>query len=250
MYHLADIPTTAPKDWDKKETKEATAELLSELDELQNKLYAGAEHSVLVILQGMDASGKDGVIRKVFGQLNPMGVQAHPFKVPTLEEAAHDFLWRIHKHAPARGMIQIFNRSHYEDVLITRVHGWCDDKTAAERFDAINDFERLLVLHNKTQVFKFYLHLSKEEQHIRLKERLHDPKKNWKYNDADFDESDLWGKYMQAYEDVFENCNAVPWHIIPADNNWYKEHLIAKTVTEGLMELNMQYPTLKKKELN
>jgi PPK2 family polyphosphate:nucleotide phosphotransferase len=247
MHRLAEIPTAAPKEWDKKKTKEETAVLVEELNELQNKLYAGGEYSVLVVLQGMDASGKDGVVRKVFGQLNPLGVQAHPFKVPTEEEAAHDFLWRVHKHAPVKGMIQVFNRSHYEDVLVTRVHGWCDDKTAMERFDAINDFERLLLLHNKTQIFKFYLHLSPEEQQLRLKERMEDPTKHWKHNDNDFKEATLWDKYMQAYEDVFQHCNAVPWHIIPADNNWYKEHLIAKTVTESLRTLNMEYPGLKKK---
>jgi PPK2 family polyphosphate:nucleotide phosphotransferase len=247
MDRLAEIPTVAPKDWDKKKTKEETTMLVEELNELQNKLYAGGEYSILVVIQGMDASGKDGIIKKVFGQLNPLGVKAHPFKVPTEEEAAHDFLWRIHMHAPAKGMIQVFNRSHYEDVLITRVHGWCDDKTALERFDAINNFETLLLLHNNTQIFKFYLHISQEEQHIRLKERMEDPTKHWKHNEKDLDESTLWDKYMQAYEDVFQHCNAVPWHIIPADNNWYKEHLIAKTVTEGLRALNMQYPGLKKK---
>src|SRR5688572_6561548 len=136
MSTLSEIATKAPKEFDKKETKEETEKLLKELNELQNLLFAESKHSILVILQGMDASGKDGVIRKVFGNINPQGVQVVSFKAPTEEELSHDFLWRIHRHSPAKGMIQIFNRSHYEDVLITRVHGWCDDATAEKRFDA------------------------------------------------------------------------------------------------------------------
>jgi polyphosphate kinase 2 (PPK2 family) len=178
MSMLSEISTKAPKEFDKKETKEATAKLLIELDELQNLLYAQGKHSVLIVLQGLDASGKDGAIRKVFGQMNPQGVRVQSFKAPTEEELSHDFLWRIHEHAPEKGMIQIFNRSHYEDVLITRVHGWCDDATATRRFDAINDFEELLSLHNNTQILKFYLHISREEQAERLGERIKIPPRN------------------------------------------------------------------------
>ena len=242
MSTLSEISTKAPKEFDKQKTKELTVKLLKELNELQNLLYAESKHSVLIILQGMDASGKDGVIRKVFGNLNPQGVQVVSFKVPTEEELAHDFLWRIHRHTPAKGMIQIFNRSHYEDVLVTRVHGWCDDATAEKRFDAINDFEELLVLHNSTQVLKFYLHISKEEQAERLKERMEDPTKEWKYNAKDKEEAKLWDNYMEMYEDVFVNCNATPWTIVPADQNWYKEYLITKTLLETLKGLNMKYP--------
>ncbi len=245
MSTLSEISTKAPKEFDKKETKEKTAALLEELNDLQNLLYAESKHSVLVVLQGMDASGKDGVIRKVFGYLNPQGVQVKSFKVPTEEELSHDFLWRIHQHTPSKGMIQIFNRSHYEDVLVTRVHGWCDDDTAIKRFDAINDFEELLALHNSTQILKFYLHVSQEEQAERLKEREDDPKKRWKYNAKDKDERKLWDKYAQMYEDVFVNCNAIPWVIVPADQNWYKEYLIAKLVVDTLKGLDMKYPDLK-----
>lgn len=244
MNQLSDISTRAPKDLEKDAAKEATAKMLAELNELQNLLYAESKHSVLVILQGMDASGKDGVIRKVFGQLNPQGVQVHSFKVPTEEELSHDFLWRIHLRAPAKGRIQIFNRSHYEDVLVTRVHGWCDDKTAEERFEAINQFEKLLVLHNSTRIFKFYLHISEEEQQKRLKERIEDPAKHWKYNAKDEEEAKLWKDYRKMYEDVFENCNAIPWTIVPADQNWYKEYLITKTLVEALKELNMRFPPM------
>ena len=194
----------------------------------------------------MDASGKDGAIKKVLGQINPQGVMVTSFKVPTEEEIKHDFLWRIHRHTPAKGMVAVFNRSHYEDVLVTRVHGWCDDPTARQRFDAINDFERMLVLHNSTSIFKFYLHISREEQQERLTERLEDPTKHYKYSEKDFTEAGRWNQYMQMYEDVFENCNAVPWTIVPADQNWYKEYLIAKTLVNRLKELDMKYPQLKK----
>jgi len=246
MAVLDDISTKAPKEFDKKETKEETIKLLKELNELQNLLYAEAEHSVLVILQGMDASGKDGAIKKVLGQLNPQGVAVTSFKKPNEEELKHDFLWRIHQHTPEKGMIAVFNRSHYEDVLITRVHKGCDDATAEKRFDAINDFEELLTLHNNTVIFKFYLHVSPEEQQERLRERIENPSKQWKYNSNDFDEAKLWDKYMQVYEDVFENCSVVPWTIVPADQNWYKEYLVAKTVTEALRALDMNYPQLKR----
>ena len=244
MNTLSQISTRAPKELDKKETKEETLDLLKELDELQNLLYAERKHSVLIILQGKDASGKDGVIRNVFGQMNPQGVQVRSFKAPTEEELSHDFLWRIHQHVPAKGMIQIFNRSHYEDVLVTRVHGWCDDATAQNRFDAINNFEELLALHNGTQILKFYLHISKEEQEERLEERKKDPAKKWKYNAKDEEEAKLWDSYRQMYEEVFLHCNAVPWNIVPADQNWYKEHVVAKALVGLLKSLNMQYPGL------
>jgi polyphosphate kinase 2 (PPK2 family) len=166
------------------------------------------------------------------------------FKAPTEEELSHDFLWRIHEHAPERGMIQVFNRSHYEDVLITRVKGWCDDALALKRFEAINDFEKLLQLHNNTLVFKFYLHISYDEQHQRLQERLEDPHKHWKYNKKDFEERELWDQYMRMYEDVFLNCSAIPWTIVPADQNWIKEYTIARTLVERLKALDMKYPQL------
>jgi|SRR5687768_12265388 len=248
MSTLSEVSTKAPKEFDKKETKELFAKLLVELDGLQNLLYAEKKHSILIVLQGLDASGKDGAIRKVFGQMNPQGVRVQSFKAPTEEELAHDFLWRIHKHTPEKGMIQIFNRSHYEDVLVTRVHKWCDDAEAAKRFDAINDFEELLTLHNNTRILKFYLHISKEEQEDRLKERVNDPTKVWKYNAKDKTEAKHWDKYMEMYEEVFVNCSAVPWVIVPADQNWYKEYIMAKTLVDTLKALNMSYPDLKKEE--
>lgn len=244
MSRLSDLSAKAPKDVDKKEAKERTEDLLNEISDLQNLLYAEGKHAILIVLQGMDASGKDGLIRKVFSRMNPQGVRVQSFKVPTEEEAAHDFLWRIHQHTPAKGMIQIFNRSHYEDVLVTRVHGWCDDKTAKKRFDAINAFEELLTVHNNTEILKFYLHTSAEEQQDRLRERLEDPAKHWKYNPKDEQEAALRDKYLAMYEDVFEKCNAVPWTILPSDQNWYKEHLVAKQLVDVLKGLHMKFPEM------
>lgn len=241
---LKDISTKAPEKLDKEKTKAATADLLSTLDDLQNLLYAEGKRSLLVVLQGMDASGKDGTIRNIFGKLNPQGVTVSAFKVPTAEELSHDFLWRIHKNAPAKGMIKIFNRSHYEDVLVTRVHKLCDEKTAKKRMDAINRFEELLTEHANTHILKFYLHISPEEQQKRLKERMVDPQKMWKYSKNDFSEAKLWDEYMKVYEDCFDNCDKIPWHIIPADQNWYKEYLITDHVHSLLKGLGMKYPAL------
>ncbi len=243
--NLSKISTHAPKGLDKDDTKEKMGSILEELDELQNLLYANGKNAVLVIIQGMDASGKDGAVKNVFGTLNPLGVVAKSFKAPTEEELAHDFLWRIHSHAPAKGMIQVFNRSQYEDVLITRVHKWIDDETAHKRMKAINNFEKLLQEHNDTLILKFYLHISQEKQTERLNERLTDKRKHWKANPNDFKEAKLWDDYMKAYEDCFEQCNAIPWIIVPADQNWYKEYTIATVLLENLQKLDMKYPALK-----
>lgn len=239
---LENIKTRAPKDLVKEEVKAQTVKLLEELDELQNLLYAEHKHAVLIVLQGMDASGKDGVIRNLFGHMNPQGVSVRSFKAPTAEELSHDFLWRIHSNAPQKGMIQIFNRSHYEDILTTRVHKWCDDSLAVKRMKAINDWEQLVTEHNSTLILKFYLHISPEEQQERLKERMKDPSKMWKYNAKDFEEAKLWKDYMHVYEDAFENCNIYPWTIVPSDQNWYKEFMIAIQLRDKLKSLNMQYP--------
>lgn len=243
---LKDISTRAPKDFAKDETKKETASILNQLNKMQNLLYASSKYSVLVIIQGLDASGKDGAIKNVFGTLNPQGVTVKSFKAPTPEELSHDFLWRIHAAAPAKGMIQIFNRSHYEDILVTRVHKSCDDETAKKRIQAINDFEQLLQEHNNTVILKFYLHISKEEQAERLQERRNDPEKQWKYNPNDTEEAKLWDSYREIYEECFEHCNKVPWIILPADQNWYKEFIIAKTLLDALNKLPMEYPRLKK----
>ena len=244
--NLREISTRAPGNLDKKGTKEKLEQILVELDELQNLLFAENKHSVLVVIQGMDGSGKDGVIRNVLGNMNPQGVTVKSYKAPTPEELSHDFLWRIHQHAPAKGMIQVFNRSHYEDILVTRVHKWCDDATAKKRMKAINDFEQLLTEHNNTHILKFYLHISREEQFERLNERMKDPAKMWKYNEKDFEESKLWDIYWQVYEDCFNTCNNPPWTIVSADHNWYKEFVIASRLHELLKSLDMRFPGLKK----
>jgi PPK2 family polyphosphate:nucleotide phosphotransferase len=244
--HLNKISTRAPKGQNKEIVKAKTAKLVDELDGLQNLLYAEAKHSVLVIIQGMDASGKDGLVRDVLGRLNPQGVTVRSFKIPTAEELSHDFLWRIHEHCPAKGIIQVFNRSQYEDVLVTRVHKLCSDKLAKERMKAINDFEELITKHNQTHILKFYLHISPEEQKKRLEERIDNPQKNWKFNKNDAAEAKLSKDYMKMYEDCFAHCNKVPWQIIPADQNWYKDHLVAAALHKLLSGLKMKYPTIKK----
>lgn len=243
---LSELSTRSPKELEKQETKTKTEAILKELDRLQNLLYASSRYSVLVIIQGMDASGKDGAIKNVFGTLNPQGVTVKSFKAPTPEELAHDFLWRVHAAVPAKGMIQIFNRSHYEDILVTRVHKWCDDETAEKRIKAINDFEQLLQVHGNTVILKFYLHVSKEEQAKRLQERIDDPEKHWKYNPKDLEEAKLWDVYREMYEVCFNRCDQPPWKIVPADQNWYKEYVIASELLAALNQLDMKYPELKK----
>lgn len=243
---LDDISTKAPKSADKEQTRADMETLLGELDELQNLMYAEGKHCLLVVIQGMDASGKDGLIRKVFGKLNPQGVQVSSFKQPTRQELARDFLWRIHVHAPPRGMIQIFNRSHYEDILVTRVHKECSDEQAMARMQAINEFESLLHVHNNTHVLKYYLHTSPEERHNRLEERLTNRSKMWKYSQSDFTEAKLWPEYKRMYEDCFKHCAKIPWVIVPADQNWYKEYVVAKNVRDTLKALDMRYPRLAK----
>lgn len=246
MPALNNIATKAPDSFDKKQTKRETQDIKARLDALQNLLFAEGKHALLVVIQGMDASGKDGAIKNVFGGLNPQGVSVKSFKAPTAEELRHDFLWRVHQHTPARGMIQVFNRSHYEDVLITRVHGWCDDETAQKRFAAINHFEQLLQEHNQTHILKFYLHVSPEEQQERLKERMENPEKSWKYNPADLAEARLWDQYQKVYEEAIAACNNPPWIVVPADQNWYKEYVIAQKLAETLEGLQMSYPPMVK----
>ncbi len=239
---LLSISTNAPKGADKKDIKKETQKLAERLGELQNTMFAEGKHSLLVVLQGMDASGKGGAVRKGFGEVNPNGIRVKAFKAPSKKELAHDYLWRVHQNTPAKGMIQIFDRSHYEEVLITRVEGWVDDETAHKRFRHLNDFERLLT-DCGTHILKFYLHVSEAEQRERFYERLTDPRKNWKYSIDDLNKAKKWPAYRKAYEDVIEHCGPeIPWHIVPTDNNWWKEYYIAKTVVEKLESLNMQYP--------
>jgi PPK2 family polyphosphate:nucleotide phosphotransferase len=220
--------------------------LVAEIGEYQLKLYAEAKRSMLVIFQGMDASGKDGAIKDVFEAVNPMGCRVYCFKKPTEMELAHDYLWRIHALTPEAGMIHVFNRSHYEDILIPSVEGYVPKKDIAKRFGHINDFERMLA-DNGTTVLKFFLHVSRKEQEERLKERMTNPKKFWKHKDADWDTRRKWEAYMKIYETLFRKCNVVPWHIIPSDKNWYKEYLVAGVVLDALKKINPKYPPLSTK---
>jgi PPK2 family polyphosphate:nucleotide phosphotransferase len=245
MIKLSTTNTRAPKKFNKEHLKKELQKLKFKLEELQNLLYAEGKHALLIVIQGMDASGKDGTVRNVFDTINPQGCRVISFKAPSPLEMKHDFLWRVHKETPESGMIHIFNRSHYEDVIIQRVHKWVTEKTITQRYEHINNFEKLLK-ESGTTVLKFYLHVSQEEQLARLKERLSDRTKMWKYNENDIKEREHWQKYMEAYEHAFKNCSEhSDWNIIPADQNWYKEYLVAKKIVETLEGFKMKYPGLK-----
>lgn len=242
---LNEIATTAPKKWDRKTTEKRTKKLLKKIDQMQQMLYAQGKKSLLIIFQGLDASGKDGATKKVLGRLNPQGVRVKSFKKPTKEELNHDFLWRIHHHTPEKGMIQVFNRSHYEDVLVTRVLGLTSDKEAKKRFGHINAFESLLESEG-TSVLKFFLHVGKEKQKEKFLDRLEDPTKHWKYNAGDWDTRASWETYQSYYQEVFKHCNEPEWQIIPADDNWFKEHLIAAKIYETLLSMELSFPPMSK----
>lgn len=243
MIDLNTISTRPPEDLSKKEARKSSTARAKEIAELHQQLVAEKKHSVLVVLQGMDASGKDGAMRNVFGPCMPFGMRAVGWTKPTEEEFAHDFLWRIHKEAPAKGELVIFNRSHYEDVLIQRVNGWIDEEHVDRRFASINAFERLLQYDNNTLILKFYLHLSKEQQEEELRERLAEPEKYYKHNDGDWVEREKWDAYRAAYNDML-NRSEVPWHVIPVDSRWYRDYLMTDIVLKALKGLNMQWPAL------
>lgn len=245
MIKLSDFSTEPPKDADKKALREETQALTERLAELLQIMNAQARHSVLVVLQGMDASGKDGAVRSVFTGCNHNHINSFAFKRPTEEEFAHDFLWRVHKRTPQRGMLVIFNRSHYEDILIQRVHKWIDEERVSKRIAAINAFEELLEFDNHTLVLKFYLHISKEDQEKQLRQRLDDPTKHFKHNEGDWKEREHWDEYMRCYEDAI-NRSSIPWTVVPVDERWYRDYIIAKTIVERLEALNMSYPPLPK----
>ena len=245
MIKLSKISTKPPKDYDKKAIKKATKVLTEKIGEHQYKMAAEGKKSLLVVFQGMDSSGKDGATSNVFKEVSPTGINTQSFKKPSDEEFAHDFLWRVHKHAPEKGMIQVFNRSHYEDILIQKVHGWITPKQQKMRMDAINAFEQLLQFDNNTTVLKFYMHLSRERQKEKLQERIDDPTKNWKHNDGDWKEAELWPKYMRCYEYAINN-SVIPWHIVPVDSRPYRDYCIAKIVEETLRKMKCKLPVLKK----
>jgi len=228
---------------DKDEGKVLTKQLNKELEELQELLYAEAKHKVLIVLQAMDTGGKDGTIRHVFEGVNPAGVNVASFKAPTPEELSHDFLWRIHKRTPSKGEMVIFNRSHYEDVLIVRVHELAPEAVWRKRYDHIKQFEQLLV-DEGTTLLKFYLHIDQDEQKARLQARLDEPHKRWKFAKGDLKERKLWPQYMAAYEEMLSKTSteAAPWYIVPANRKWYRDLVISQVIVDKLKELNMQYP--------
>ncbi len=219
-----------------REEGEAKLKIFSkELTRLQELLYAANEHSVLIVLQGRDTSGKDGTIKSVVGPLNALGCVVASFKVPTEKELAHDFLWRIHQHTPGKGEIVIFNRSHYEDVLVVRVHKLVPDKIWRARYDHINNFVKLIA-DNNTIILKFYLHISRKEQEERLLEREQEPEKYWKLSVGDWKEREYWNDYTRAYEDAINRCSTkqVPWHIVPANKKWFRNLAVADAVVNAL----------------
>ncbi len=240
------------KDWDaadtagyedKQQAKRLLRETCEQLSLLQYRLYAENRRSVLIILQAMDAGGKDGAIRHVMGPLNPQSCRVTSFKTPTPEELAHDFLWRVHRAVPGKGEIGIFNRSHYEDVLIVRVHNLVPRKIWSPRYAQINEFEKTLAAH-EVHILKFYLHISKEEQLERLKARLDDREKHWKVNPADFEERRYWNDYMRAFEDMLGKCSTsyAPWYIIPANHKWFRNLAVSRILLETLEEMDPRFP--------
>jgi len=216
----------------------------SQIAARQYLLYAEKEHALLIVLQGLDAAGKDGTVNHVMSAMNPQGATVTGFKVPTALELEHDFLWRIHPHAPEKGVVAIFNRSHYEDVLVVRVHKLAPKREWSERYELINDFEELLYRQNKTRILKFFPHISREEQLARFKQRLDDPARNWKISNGDYKERELWDSYMRAFEDVFAKTSTkhAPWYLIPSDHKWFRNLAISQIVADTMADLGMRMP--------
>lgn len=234
---------TKPFAGDKDAGRSRVAALNARLEELQEALYAEGRHRLLVVLQGMDASGKDGTIRTVFDGVDPQGVKVASFKKPTAPELAHDFLWRIHPHTPAAGEIAIWNRSHYEDVVICRVQGLVNETCWRARYEHIRAFEAMLAGEGAT-ILKFFLHIGKDEQRQRLQERIDDPKKRWKWNAGDLDERRRWDDYQRAYEDALAATSAThaPWYVVPADRNWYRDLVVSEVIVATLEAMDIRLP--------
>jgi len=228
---------------DRKQAEEEFVALRHELVELQPRLYAEGRRSLLIVMQAMDAGGKDGCTRKVFTGVNPQGVHVTSFKAPSARELSHDFLWRVHRAVPAKGMIGVFNRSHYEDVLVVRVDNLVPAEQWRQRYEQINQFEKMLS-ENGTRILKFYLHISKDEQKERFQDRLDDPAKHWKFSPADLEKRADWNAYQEAFEDAFNKCTTrwAPWHIIPADRKWYRNLAITRVIVDTLKEMDPQFP--------
>jgi PPK2 family polyphosphate:nucleotide phosphotransferase len=243
-FHLEKVDAGSTGKWkDKQKGLAQLAENQAKLFSLQNRLYASGAHGLLVVLQAMDGGGKDGTIRSALGAFSPQGVAVTSFKVPTPEELSHDFLWRVHKVAPPKGMVAIFNRSHYEDVLVVRVRALVPEAVWRPRYDHINHFEKALA-EGGTRIVKIYLHISPEEQAERLKDRQQDPDEHWKFNPGDLEERKRWPDYMAAYEEALTRCNTgwAPWYAVPADHKWYRNLVVSEILIHELESLNLQFP--------
>ena len=247
-FKLAEVDTGSEKPFahhphNRKDAEPRLLELRQRMVELQELLYAEHRQALLLVFQAMDTGGKDGAIGNLLTGVNPAGIAVASFKAPSAEELSHDFLWRIHAQTPKRGHIGVFNRSHYEDVLVTRVHGIIDDKIATQRFGDINNFESLLT-NNGTRILKFFLHISKEEQAARLQARLDDPTKNWKFDPNDLKERAHWADYQAVYEDALRHCSPAhaPWFVIPSNQKWARDLAIAEIVAATLEDMNPQPP--------
>jgi PPK2 family polyphosphate:nucleotide phosphotransferase len=246
QIRLADSDAARPEDLPTDdELNKAIKHERKRLKKLQSVFYADGRYALLVVLQGRDASGKDGTVRKVFRSVNPMGCEVTSFKAPTDIELEHDFLWRIHQRVPRRRLIGIFNRSHYEDVIVPRVHKLVPRKIWSERYDQINEFESMLA-EDAVVILKFFLHVSRDEQKKRLKQRLEDRKKNWKFRAGDLDDRALWTEYTAAYRDAIARCSttAAPWYVVPADDEDARDLLISRTIANALEDLDLRYPPL------
>jgi PPK2 family polyphosphate:nucleotide phosphotransferase len=239
---IADYPTF-DKSLIKKQTRENTKVMLKEIGKLQYKMYGQNKYSLLVIFQGIDASGKDGVTKDILEFCNAVGIKIHSFKKPSEDEFAHDFLRRVHEFTPGRGEMQIFIRSHYEDILVPSVEKYITGDVIEKRFKQINNFEKLIESNN-TRVLKFFLNVSKEAQKERLMERIESKKKHWKHKDGDWDTREKFDDYMEVYEKIINRCNDIPWHIVPADKNWQKTNYVAKVLLKTLKELDLKWPEL------
>ena len=239
---IEDYPTLN-QDWDKDKIADKTKKILKKIGELQNMMYAQNKFSLLVILQGTDASGKDGVALSLLKYCNPLGVKIHSFKKPTEEEYAHDFLWRVHNVAPRKGELKIFIRSHYEDILVPSVDKYMPEEVIEKRYKMINDFEEFLE-NNGTVILKFFMNVSRDAQKERLMERIEMKEKHWKHKDGDWNVREKWDEYMKVYERILNTCNTIPWHIVPSDKNWQKSYVVAETVLKALEKLDIKWPEL------
>lgn len=241
--NLKDYDPDYTEGMERQEAEALLGPLQKRLADLQEMMYAQRKYALLVVVQAMDAAGKDSLVKKVFDQTEVQGVLVHGFKAPNEDELARDFLWRIHARVPAKGYIGAFVRSHYEDVLVVRVNNLVPEDVWRRRYAHINNFERLL--HDSgTRVLKFYLHVSKDEQKEQLQERLDDPSKHWKWSDGDLETRAKWDEYMEAFEDAFEECNTdyAPWHIVPGNRRWYRNYIVTKTIVEAMEKMDLKYP--------